>query len=497
MSHLDADACYRVCSGREARFDGQFYIGVASTGIFCLPSCPAPIPRRENCSFFPTATAALAAGFRACGRCRPDIGCCRLGPDPDTVASRAVRLIGEGFLDEASTAELARLLGVSERQLQRRLATETGMSAHRLARARRIQAARTLIAATNLSFTEVAFAAGFGNTRRFSDAMRAEFGCAPGELRGHQPEARCQGVGELRLGLLLPGRAPVCWPGLWGVLTAHAVPGVEHADGQHHERLVATRHGAGVVRLLWPPQHCGHIRVALRLPRLDAVSPTIAAMRRWLDLDTDPAPIDRALGSDRILGPLVGERPGLRVPGVVDGAEFALFVVLGQQVCLAAARTLQARLVERFGVPALPEGGWKRIDPSVLAEAGPERLREALRLTGAKAQALHALAVCLANGLDLSAESDPELTRERLLAVRGIGGWTSEFIAMRALGVPDACPTGDLVLARALGVRPGREVARCAERWRPWRGYATMHLWTEESYLGESAWRSAGNPFMR
>ena len=483
MTHLDADACYRACSGRDARPDGQFYLGVASTGIFCLPSCPAPTPRRENCVFFPTAAAAVAAGFRACARCRPDLAGGTVAPSHDTVAARAVRLIAEGFLDEASAGELASVLGVSERQLHRCLAAETGTSAHRLARARRVQAARTLIEATSLPLADVAFASGFGSVRQFNDVMRADFGCAPRALRGGQREARAEGVADVRLTVRLPGRVPVCWAGLQGVLTAHAVPGVERADGQRHERLVGTRHGVGLVRLLWPPQRCGHVRVALRLPRLDAVRPTIAAVRRWLDLDTDPAPIDRALGSDRILAPLVGERPGLRVPGVVDGAEFALFVVLGQQVSLAAARTLQARLVERFGVPAPLGPGWRRVDPGVLAGAGPERLRDALRLTRAKAETLHTLAVCLADGLELSPDADPDLTRDRLLAVRGIGGWTSEFIALRALGAPDACPTGDLVLARALGVKPGREVARRAERWRPWRAYATMHLWTKESYL--------------
>lgn len=484
MTELDDDVCYRACSGRESRFDGQFYLGVITTGIYCLPSCPARTPQREHCRFFPTEAAAVASGFRACKRCRPDLMPALSGrPGLQDIATQAIQLIQDGLVDEVGVAGLASRLGVTQRHLSRVLLSEVGVGARQLNRTRRAQVARMLIATTTMSLTEVAFTAGFGSVRQFNEVIRAELGCAPSQLRRAEREARFDTIAEPRMQVRLTYRKPAWWTGLQAVLAAHAIPGVEIASPGYQERVVPTPEGSSLARVRWPSEDTGEVRVNLRLTQLSATLPVISAVRRWLDLDADPVLVDSCLSSDPRLAPQVAAHPGLRVPGVTDPAEFALFVVLGQQISLTAARTVQTRLVERFGVDAGLTGRWRRIDPRVLAEAGPVRLREQLRLTRAKATTLHVLATELANGLDLRPGMDPAQVRSRLLRLPGIGPWTSEFIAMRALADPDACPASDLVLARSLGVKPGLEVARLAERWRPWRAYATMHLWTKETYL--------------
>lgn len=466
---LDDDACYEACSGRETRWDGHFVLAVTSTGIYCRPSCPAAKPRRENCRFFPTAAAAVAAGYRACRRCRPDAlpGSGRWDAHA-SLAGRAVRAIRDGAIDEVGVAGLAYQLGVSERQLHRLLIAEVGASPSQLNRTRRAHLARTLLDQTSMSVTEVAFASGFGSVRQFNDVFRAEFGTSPTRLRGRPGEARRESDDALTLTLRLPFREPYAAPALRAALAAHAVPGLESVEADAHRRLVQTASGPAQAVVRWG---VGAVSAHLTLPSFDAVTPVVARLRRWLDLDADPEIIDAHLSRSGLLAPLVGQRPGLRVPGVIDAAEFALFVVLGQQISLAAARTVQARLVASLGV-----------EPTALAEAGPERIREQLRLTRAKAATVHALAEALAGGLRLTPDADRVEARSRLLAIRGIGEWTAEFIAMRAVGDPDACPASDLVLRRALGGVPTRDVARAADPWRPWRAYGVMHLWTKESY---------------
>lgn len=498
---LDFDACYRAASGRDARWDGRVYLCVTSTGIYCRPSCPARKPRQENCRFLPSAAACVAAGFRACKRCRPDAlpGTRDWDARSDLVA-RAVRRIRDGAVDAVGVAGLAAELAVSERHLRRMLLQEIGASPLQLARTRRAHAARSLIEQTTLPLADIAFAAGFGSVRQFGDSMREEFGIAPSRL----PRPSIDGADAVgapagaasderpRLALRLRTRAPFAAAATRAFLVAHAVPGRDRSDADG-----ATAHaidvpgGTAVVHIDWagvPPDHgtagtMTWIPVLLSLPGLSDTMSAIQAVRRLLDLDADPAQIADALGGDPRLRSLLIARPGLRLPGARDGAEFALGTVLGQQISLAAARTVQGRLAAAFPGKVAPGGE----APGFLPHPSPERvaatdaegLRARLGLTRARAETLRALAAALAAGLDIGPGADRERARRELLAIRGIGPWSVELIAMRALGDPDAFPAGDLILRRALDVRGDREAARLAEPWRPFRGYATQHLWAD------------------
>ena len=513
---LDADACYRAASGRDARWDGRIYLGVTSTGIYCRPSCPARKPRRENCRFFPSAAACVAAGFRACKRCRPEAvpGTRDWDARGDLVA-RAVRRIRDGAIDEVGVAGLAAELAVSERHLRRMLLEAIGATPVQLARTRRAHAARALIEQTPLPLADVAFAAGFGSVRQFGDTMREQFGVAPSALprrAGAGPSDRAPGD-RPRVALRLQTRAPFDPEALRAFLVAHAIPGrdeIAAAPSAGTAHAIDVPGGTAVARIDWagiPPvsaQLSGRatgrgtdratglvdVPVELELPGLADALPAIQRVRRMLDLDADPAQLQAALGADPLLGPLLAARPGLRLPAAREPHEFALATVLGQQVSLAAARTLQGRLVAAYAEPADgPRSGAPgfvgRIDAARLAEVPPAALREELRITGARAETLSALAGALAAGLDLGPGADRARARAELLALRGIGPWTVELVAMRALGDPDAFPAGDLILRRALGVEQPREAERLAEPWRPFRGYATQFLWAD--FLAEQA----------
>lgn len=495
---LDFDACYRAASGRDARWDGRVYLGVTSTGIYCRPSCPARKPRPENCRFFPSAAACVAAGFRACKRCRPDAvpGTRDWDVRGDLVA-RAVRRIRDGAVDAVGVSGLAGELAVSERHLRRMMVDEIGASPLQLARTRRAHAARALIEETDLSLADVAFAAGFGSVRQFGDTMREEFGIAPSRM----PRRRTGAVDPSgpvsderpRLALRLRTRAPFDATAIRAHLAAHAVPGrdVIGADGST-AHAVDVPGGTAVARVDWPevpspaaqPREGGTavgVPVVLTLPRLADTMSAIQTVRRMLDLDADPAQIADAFAPDPLLGGLVARRPGLRLPAAREPREFALGTVLGQQVSLAAARTLQGRLAAAFarpGAQAAP-GFLAGPDPALIAECGAEELRDRLGLTRARAETLRTLSEALASGLDLGPGADRDRARAELAAMRGIGPWSVEIIALRSLGDPDAYPAGDLILRRALGVSASREAEHLAETWRPFRGYATQHLWAD------------------
>jgi AraC family transcriptional regulator, regulatory protein of adaptative response / DNA-3-methyladenine glycosylase II len=482
---LDADACYRAVSGRDPRFDGRVYLGVMTTGIYCRPSCPARTPRRENCRFFTSAAAAVAAGFRACRRCRPDaLPGSRQWDHRTDLAARAVRLIGDGAVDEVGVAGLADRLHVSGRHLHRVLVGEVGASPHQLARTRRAQTARLLTERTELSLTEIAYASGFTSVRQFNDVMRAEFGAPPSTLRrpgGWPADDGRTAAGAPSVVLRLRHRPPLAVEPLRRFLTGHAVPGLEQVEPDGSlARTVPGRRGPAGARV-WLGEESDHVRVRLRLGDLTDLAPVVARVRRWLDLDADPAQVDGALAGDPVLAPLLSARPGLRVPGAVDGRETATLAVLGQHVALGTARTFASRLVEAFGQPA--DDGL-RVFPAAetLAAAGPEAIRAATGVTTARGRTVHALAVAEATGLRLDPGADRSEARAGLLRLPGIGPWTAEYVALRCLGDPDAYPAGDLVLRRALGVRTAGEATARAEAWRPWRGYALLHLWTREVF---------------
>ena len=463
----DADACYRVVSSRDPRWDGRLYLAVLSTGVYCRPSCPARTPRPESCRYYPSAAAAVAAGFRACRRCRPDaLPGSREDDHRGDLAARALRLIRDGEVDAAGVAGLAARLHVSERHLHRVLVAEVGVGPLRLAATRRAQTARLLIDQTPMSMADVAFAAGFASIRQFNDVMRAEFGCPPSRLRRRREAGRRPVDGGPGLTLRLRYREPYASAACWGFLTARAVPGAEtvEPDGALRRFVPAP---SGTPALVTASRPAGGVAaVRLETAEIADLGPVVGRVRRWLDLDADPAAVDAALATDPGLAPLVAARPGLRVPGTVDGFELAVRAVVGQQVSVPGARTLLGRIVAACGGPGFPSA-------RAVAAAGPDLLR-GCGLTGARARAVHAVATEVACGrLVLDPGADRAQVRARLGALRGVGPWTVEYVALRALADPDAWPAGDGVLRR--------EVARHGwdpVRWSPWRGYAALHVWT-------------------
>jgi AraC family transcriptional regulator of adaptative response / DNA-3-methyladenine glycosylase II len=472
-----SDIRYRAVSGRDVRFDGRFVTAVTSTGIYCRPSCPARTPLRKNVRFFVLPAAAEAAGFRACRRCRPDAapGSSEWDVRGDLVA-RALRLLADGAADTDGVGAVARRLAVSERHLHRLLVAEVGVGPLAIARTRRAQAARMLLESTALPASDVAFAAGFGSVRQFNDAVRAAFGCTPTELR-RQPVADTAAPG--RLVLRLQHRRPLAVEPLLGFFAARAVPGLEAVDARSYRRVLALPRSYGRVDLSFAETH---VVATLRLGELADLSPAVRRCRDLLDLDADPDAVGAVLGADELLAPLVAARPGLRVPGAIDGFELAVRAVLGQQVSVAGARTLLGRLVDRLGpgVPG-PDDALVRAFPSAAQVAGADL--SDMGVPGSRARALGALAAAVAAGdLVLDRGADRAETRRRLLALPGVGPWTASYVAMRALGDPDAFPAGDLGLRRAVENRGLAGDPRALEdrstAWRPWRAYAAMHLWS-------------------
>ena len=477
----DFEHRYRAVGSRDARFDGWFFVAVTSTGIYCRPSCPTVTPKRRNVRFYPTAAAAQREGFRACKRCRPDT--VPGSPEWDAradVVGRAMRLIADGVVDREGVAGLARRLGYTERHLHRLLAAEVGAGPLALARARRAHTARLLIETTELPVSEVAFAAGFGSIRQFNDTVREVFAAAPRELR----RARASGGAMVRgeISLRLPFRTPSDTDGLLRFLGERAVAGVEAFEGGIYRRSLRLAHGTGIVAL---SDGGDHVRCVLRLEDLRDLGSAVQRCRGLLDLDADPVAVAEALGADPLLAPLVARSPGRRVPGSVDGAELAIRAVLGQQVSVAGARTLADRLVVRCGEPlpkslAAPDAGLTYLFPEPGAVA--ETATVDLAVPAARRLALRDLSLALAEGaITLDPGTDREAAHRKLLSLRGVGPWTASYVAMRALGDPDAFLPTDLGVRRAVAKlgRAGNtaSVAALAERWRPWRAYATQHLW--------------------
>lgn len=480
--HEDFERCYRAVQSKDARFDGWFVTAVLTTGIYCRPSCPVRPPLARNMRFYPTAAAAQAAGFRACKRCRPDAspGSPEWNVRGDAVA-RCMRLIADGTVDREGVTGLAAHVGYTTRQLERILQAELGANPLALARAQRAQTARVLIETTELPFGDVAFAAGFASIRQFNDTVRAVCDLTPTELRRRaatrfaRDEPTSPGVVSLRL----PVRVPFAFEGLFGHLAASAVPGLEEVRDGWLRRSLRLPHGHGVVSL--QPQS-DHVRCRLVLDDFRDLAAAIARCRRLLDLDADPESVVDALSADQHLAAVVAKAPGQRIPRTVDEAELAIRVVLGQQVSIKAARTHTGRLVKAYGQPIRDDnGGLTHAFPDVtdLSEIDPAHLAMPAARRRTVSVLVHALRdrrLVLDPGCDWTA------ARKQLLALPGIGPWSAEVIAMRGLGDPDAFPASDLgvrLAAEQLGL-PADQTAltRHSTRWRPWRAYATQHLWT-------------------
>jgi len=482
---LSPDACYRAFAARDARFDGRVFVGVHTTGIYCRPICPARSPKRENVSFYFSAAAAQAAGFRPCLRCRPELS-------PETPAwqgsshtvSRALALIETGTLDEGSVDDLAARLGVGGRQLRRLFQQHLGASPVAVAQTRRVLLAKQLIHDTNLTMTEVALASGFGSVRRFNETFRSLFQRPPASLRRSRAvETANAGAVTIRL----PYRPPYDWDVLRTFLAARAIPGVEAVSAATYARTIALEGRSGT--LVVEPGDRNTLRATVRFSGLDVLPRIIGRVRRVFDLAADPALIGAHLAEDPVLAPLVAARPGLRAPGAWDGFELAVRAILGQQISVTAATNLAGRLVAEYGEPIDDPGahalGLTRIFPSPARIAAADVAGLGL-MPGARAAALSSLgAAVTSDPALLDPYRDLEAAVAQLRSLPGIGDWTAQYIAMRALREPDAFPAADVGLMRAMsgdfGRRPtANELLARAETWRPWRAYAALHLWVAD-----------------
>ncbi len=491
----DPDRCYQAAQSKDARFDGWFFCAVTSTGIYCRPSCPARTPKRENIRFYPTAASAQQAGFRACLRCRPDAtpGSPEWNVRADVVA-RAMRLIRDGIVDREGVEGLSRRLGYSTRQLNRLVTAEVGTGPLAIARAQRSQTARILLETTDLPITEIAFAAGFASVRQCNDTVREIFADTPSGLRARAAKTALgkravrQRSDAAGIRLRLPCRRPFDPRSILDFLGARTLPAVESLTDGTYRRSVRLPHGHGVLALSAPlsddPDGPAYAEGELRLSDLRDLTTAVSRCRQLLDLDADPIAVADALGPDPHLGPLLARDPGRRVPGAADGFELAVRAVIGQQVSVAGARTVAGRLVAAAGEAlAEPVGSVTHLFPTPSALAAlAEREPGAFAMPAGRRRALAALAHAVASSdVVIDPGADPAELRHSLVALPGIGPWTAEYVAMRALRDPDAFMPTDLGIRRgaaAIGLPDdAAPLATWSERWRPWRSYAMAHLW--------------------
>lgn len=474
---LTVRALDRARMSRDARFDGKFFIAITSTRIYCRPICPSPHAKRRHVRYYPSAAAAAAAGYRPCLRCRPEAApgtAAWLGTS--AVVRRALRLIDNGYLDRASVDDLAERLGIGARHLHRLFLRHVGAPAASVAQTRRLHFAKRLIDETHLPITEVAFAAGFQSIRRFNSAFQETFRRAPRELRRQQSAGATAHEDDVLLRFSY--RPPYDWAQVRDFLAKRALPGVELVGDCSYARTVNMGDTHAVINVRpTDGEHALELRVRGAAP-VDLLRISSTA-RRSFDVGCDPALIHAAFEADPLLGAMVQKHPGLRIVGAWDLFECAVRAIVGQQVSVSGARTLLTRLVTRAGrtiSTGMP--GLTQLFPS------PKELAEAnldgLGLTLVRKTALQKLASVMAE-----ADFDPEATTESicatLAAILGVGEWTAQYVALRALGEPDAFPSSDLVLRRMTTATDtplsACELKRKAEAWRPWRGYAAMYLW--------------------
>ena len=482
MELPDRETCYRALQSRDARFDGLLFVGVTSTGIYCRPVCPARTAKRENVRFFASAAAAQEAGFRPCLRCRPETA-----PDmaswrgTSNTVSRALALIADGALDadNAGVETLAERLGIGERHLRRLFVQHLGASPVAVAQTRRVLFAKQLIHETQMPMTEVALAAGFGSIRRFNEIFRELFHRPPSALR-----RRFSTSPELGVTLNLRYRPPYDWDAMLAFLQARAIPGVEVVENGSYLRTIGMDGATGSVQVRHLPERQS-LRVTIRFPRVQSLPAIIARVRRVFDLGADIETIDAHLSLDPLLAPFIAQRPGLRAPGGWDGFELAVRAILGQQVTVAAARRLAEQLVVSHGERVESDPRLTHVFPEAQHLAMANSIN--VGMPAARRSALKALAEAVA--------ADPNLFRPfgtieeaiaRLRTIRGVGEWTAQYIALRALRETDAFPAADIGLLRGAevvdGARPSvPNLLLRSESWRPWRAYAAQHLWAAGS----------------
>lgn len=491
--HLDHNACYHAVQSRDRRFDGWFFVGVTSTGVYCRPVCAVRTPQQKNCRFFATAAAAERAGFRPCLRCRPELAPGHsLAEMSSNLARAAARMIDEGFLQEHDLAALANAVGVTDRHLRRIFRAEFDVSPIDYAQTQRLLLAKRLLTDTAMPVGEVAFAAGFGSVRRLNSGFTEHYGFAPTRLRSRTATARPEDGPTLMLGY----RPPFAWQALLAFLRARAIDGVEVVDDDSYARTITvdyagTRHTGWLHARNVPQRHA--VALTLSPSLLHAVPPVLARARRLFDLDCRPDLVDAHLSA------LAADTPGLRVPGAVDGFEIAVRAIAGQVISLVQARRILARMTAAFGVPlAQPsdrQPGLSMTFPSAaaLAAVDPQALSAQTGLQASRAAAVVELARAIEGGsLRLEPLVPLAPTLAALQALPGVGEWTAQYVAMRALGWPNAFPLGDYVLRKRLANGDGalptrRAMVERAEPWAPWRAYAAMHLWHREDALADTA----------
>lgn len=476
--NLDLQVCSRARLTRDPRFDGKFFIGVVGSGVYCRSICPAPTAKEKNVRYFSTAAAAAEAGFRPCLRCRPE-------SSPGTPAwlgtsntvSRALRLIGESGLEDGGVDVLAERLGVGSRHLRRLFLKHLGATPSAVANTRRLHFAKKLIDETNLPMHQVALASGFGSVRRFNEGIRKVYHRVPTQIRklARQREIQTQNHYVFRLHF----RPPYHWQGILDFLAARATPGVEVVEGGKYRRTVSLHGKDGYFEVsLAEGRDALLLRIAFGDPQ--SLFFIVERVRAMFDLNADWSAIVQHLKSDPILDASVKANPGIRVPGCWDGFELTVRAILGQQITVKGATAMAGRMANSFGKSFSGPAGLTHVfpPPEVLANAPLANIG----LTGARIETIRTLARAVGNGkINFGAATDSESFLARLCEISGIGNWTAQYVAMRALGEPDAFPATDLGLLRAMAIGNSRELELRAEAWRPWRAYAAMYLWSIHS----------------
>ncbi|NNE08182.1 MAG: DNA-3-methyladenine glycosylase 2 family protein [Gemmatimonadetes bacterium] len=482
------EQCYRAVRSRDVRFDGRFYTGVRTTGIYCRPVCPAPAPKPENIDFYPSAAAAEEAGFRPCKRCRPD----SLPGTPawngtSATVTRALRLIAGGALDDGGIEELAGRLGVGDRQLRRLFLQHVGASPVAVNRSRRAHFAKTLLEQTSLRVTEIAFAAGYASVRSFNDHFKRVFRATPSEVRVRESGGAMGGArGEKSRGateplaLRLTCRDPIDWPHLAGYFETRRVPGVETVTNGAYHRVITADDKTNILTVRMAKDG---VRIELDRPGGRDLMKVCNRVRNQFDLDANPKRVEEVLAEDPFLAESVAAHPGMRVPGAYDPFELILRAIVGQQISVKGTTTILGRIVEAHGEPldpGLARDGLTHKAPTPETLAGANL--DGLGMNGAKVRTIQAAARAVADGaIPLDGSASFEELDAALLAVPGIGPWTAGYVAMRAFRNPDAFLPTDLGVKHALAdIVPSKrrtEIEARAERWRPWRAYALLHLW--------------------
>lgn len=494
---FSTEICERARLARDARFDGQFFVGVKTTGIYCRPICPAVAPKSENVSFYPSAAAASEAGFRPCLRCRPE---CAPGTPAwggtSTTVRRGLRLIAGGALDDGDVEGLAGRLGVSGRHLRRLFTKHLGASPVAVAHTQRLHFAKRLIDETELPMSHISSAAGYRSIRRFNDTFKKTYGRAPRELRKFGEESHVNG-NAVTLSVRLPCRKPFSWPAMLGFFASRATPGVESVSGDTYRRTISlgARHGVIAVSPAGPQKRSEYLMLTIQCVDTGALFEIVQRSREMFDLDAPISEISTTLKRDQSLQGLIRKSPGTRVPGAWDGFELMIRAILGQQISVKAATTLAGRIADQYGErlslsDESGDVGLRRIFPSA------DRLRHArfsnIGLVRSRAETIRRVAAAAADGeLNFDVTQEPEDFCRSLTSIKGVGDWTAQYVAMRVLKNPDAFPSSDLGLLKAVDLidnQTGRttpaELLRRAESWRPWRAYAALLLWSSLTSSG-------------